>query len=227
MVNRRHNLLRLIVESYIETAEPIGSKFLVSEYSLDMSDATVRNEMRDLEDAGFLTHPHVSAGRIPTETGYRFYVQELLGPKELSKKIKVNIETLTTENDEENIQLKQLGKLIAGEMNSAVVLAFGRNTVYYTGLSNLFSQPEFQDSTQTVDVSHIFDECEENIEEVFEQFDDDFSHIFIGAENPFGGVCSVIGARLPGGKLLTILGPHRMDYSKGKSLIDFIKNQYD
>lgn len=226
MENRQHNLLRLIVESYIETAEPIGSKFLVSEYGLEMSDATVRNEMRDLEQVGYLTHPHTSAGRIPTEAGYRFYVQQLLSPRELPKKIKNDIEALANEEDADNNHLKQLGKLIAEEMDSAVVLAFGGHSVYYTGLSNLFSQPEFEDNTQTVDVSLMLDQCEEIIDLVIQRFPETTPQIFIGTDNPFGDVCSVIGARLPDGRLVTILGPQRMDYSKGKSIIDFIKNYY-
>lgn len=226
MENRQNNLLRLIVESYIESAEPIGSKFLVSEYDLDWSDATVRNEMRDLEDAGFLTHPHTSAGRIPTEAGYRFYVQELLSPAEIPQKIRTDIESLANEEDANNTHLKQLGKLIAEEMKSAVVLAFGGHNVYYTGLSNLFSQPEFEDAAQTIDVSLMFDQCEEIIDSVMQQFSETVPQILIGAENPFGSGCSVIGARLPDGRLVSILGPQRMDYAKGKSIIDFIKNYY-
>ena len=75
---RKQQLLKLIIENHIETAEPIGSKFLVSSGDLKVSDATVRNEMRDLENAGFLTHPHTSAGRIPTEEGYKYYVNDLI-----------------------------------------------------------------------------------------------------------------------------------------------------
>src|SRR5690349_1685550 len=74
---RQEELLTLVIESYIKNAEPIGSKFLVSFGDLDFSEATVRNELRELEQAGYLTHPHTSAGRIPTEKGYRHYVSQL------------------------------------------------------------------------------------------------------------------------------------------------------
>ena len=73
MTERKIKLLKLIIENYIKTAEPIGSKFLANSGDLDVSAPTVRNEMRELESEGFLTHPHTSAGRIPTEEGYRFY----------------------------------------------------------------------------------------------------------------------------------------------------------
>lgn len=75
---RRRSILGLIVREYIVRAEPIGSHRLVELYNLDVSPATVRNEMKKLEDLGYLTHPHTSAGRVPTHKGYRYFVQHLL-----------------------------------------------------------------------------------------------------------------------------------------------------
>ena len=69
METRKRELLKLIVENYIETAEPVGSKFLIQRGNISVSAATVRNEMHELEREGYLTHPHTSAGRIPTELG--------------------------------------------------------------------------------------------------------------------------------------------------------------
>ncbi|HEX9117289.1 MAG TPA: HrcA family transcriptional regulator, partial [Anaerolineae bacterium] len=83
MTSRRRAVLGLVIRSYIETAQPVGSKAFVRDYGLEISPATIRNEMAVLEEMGFLTHPHTSAGRIPTETGYRFFVENLLGETEL------------------------------------------------------------------------------------------------------------------------------------------------
>jgi heat-inducible transcriptional repressor len=80
---RQEMLLALIVHEYIEAAEPVGSLNLVSRYALDVSPATVRNEMGALTDAGLLRQPHTSAGRVPTEEGYRYFVRKLLGETEL------------------------------------------------------------------------------------------------------------------------------------------------
>ncbi len=80
---RRQAILGLVVRAYIETAQPIGSKSLVERYNLGYSPATIRNELAALEEMGYLTHPHTSAGRVPTEEGYRYFVEHLLGEVEL------------------------------------------------------------------------------------------------------------------------------------------------
>jgi heat-inducible transcriptional repressor len=83
LTDRQETLLALIVHEYIESAEPVGSVNLVSKYTLGISSATVRNEMGALTDAGLLRQPHTSAGRVPTEEGYRYFVRKLLGETEL------------------------------------------------------------------------------------------------------------------------------------------------
>jgi heat-inducible transcriptional repressor len=83
MTSRRQAVLGLVIRSYIERGQPVGSKACVEDYALDISSATIRNEMAALEALGFLTHPHTSAGRMPTEHGYRYFVQHLLGETEL------------------------------------------------------------------------------------------------------------------------------------------------
>ena len=75
---RKENILAAIVQSYVTTGEPVGSKFLITQTGLNVSSATVRNEMADLESKGFLIQPHTSAGRVPTQPGYRYYVDHLL-----------------------------------------------------------------------------------------------------------------------------------------------------
>ena len=79
LTERQEHILGLVVRNYIETGVPVGSKFLVEHYDLDVSPATVRNELASLGELGYLTQLHTSAGRIPTEMGYRYFVQKLLG----------------------------------------------------------------------------------------------------------------------------------------------------
>jgi heat-inducible transcriptional repressor len=83
--DRQQTILALIVRAYTETVKPIGSKTLIERYNMNVSSATVRNEMSALTDAGFLRQPHTSAGRVPTEAGYRYFVRGLLGDSELPK----------------------------------------------------------------------------------------------------------------------------------------------
>jgi heat-inducible transcriptional repressor len=81
--DRQESILALIVREYTESAQPVGSNRLVDRYSLDVSSATVRNEMASLTDDGYLRQPHTSAGRVPTEAGYRYFVRQILGDTEL------------------------------------------------------------------------------------------------------------------------------------------------
>jgi heat-inducible transcriptional repressor len=84
MTARRQAVLGLVIRSYIERGQPVGSKSFVTSYGLDISPATIRNEMAALEEMGYLTHPHTSAGRVPTDQGYRYFVEHLLVETELS-----------------------------------------------------------------------------------------------------------------------------------------------
>ena len=84
MDERKKQVLQAIIDDYISTAEPIGSRTIAKKYALGVSPATIRNEMSDLEALGFLEQPHASAGRIPSAKGYRFYVDCLMGPQQLS-----------------------------------------------------------------------------------------------------------------------------------------------
>ena len=83
--NRKRKILQAIVEEYIETSEPVSSGSLVKNEELKCSSATIRNEMAELEQIGFLEKPHTSAGRIPSQKGYRYYVDELLREDNLDK----------------------------------------------------------------------------------------------------------------------------------------------
>jgi len=83
LTDRRQAVLGLVVRQYIATATPVGSKTIVEQYGLGVSSATIRNEMAYLEEQGYLTHPHTSAGRVPTEKGYRYFVERLMGEAEL------------------------------------------------------------------------------------------------------------------------------------------------
>lgn len=91
LTERQKTILMLVIRDYIETAQPVGSKALVERYRLDLSSATVRNELSALDELGFLRQPHTSAGRIPTEEGYRFFVGQMMHQAELPKAIQHTI----------------------------------------------------------------------------------------------------------------------------------------
>ena len=82
---RHRRILTFVVESHVTRAEPVGSQYVRAAYHLSISPATIRNAMQQLEERGFLGHPHTSAGRVPTEAGYRYYVDELMRPEPIPK----------------------------------------------------------------------------------------------------------------------------------------------
>jgi len=113
MSSRRLEILRAIVDEYVATQEPVGSKSIAERHGLGISPATIRNEMAVLEDEGLITQPHTIAGRIPTDRGYRVFVDKLATVKPLSSAERRGIETfLESSNDLEEL-LKRSDKLLA------------------------------------------------------------------------------------------------------------------
>ena len=83
--DRKKRILQAIIDDYIETAEPIGSRSIARKHEIGLSSATIRNEMADLEELGYITQPHTSAGRVPSDKGYRFYVDQIVKPSDVSR----------------------------------------------------------------------------------------------------------------------------------------------
>lgn len=222
MNERQEQLLKFVVESHINRAEPVGSKLLVDTADLEVSGATIRNEMRELEEQGFLTHLHTSAGRIPTEAGYKYYVENIMRSVVLPKKIKKELEGLVKTEQETMAQIKCVGRFTAEWTDSAVVVAFDADNVYYTGIANLFSQPEFQDYDRVMQFSDIFDQCEDRIEYLFALVKAGQTKILVGGQNPLGAACSLVATRMRDGGLFALIGPIRMDYARNVSVAEFI-----
>lgn len=223
MEKRQEQLLKLVVESYIQTAMPVGSQFLAELGKLDVSGATIRNELSFLEKEGFLTHPHTSAGRIPTELGYKYYVEHLAHFGSVADVYTQSAQKIMKADFEKELTLKELAKLSAAYSQNAVIIAFGKDKIYYTGISYLFAQPEFQNVNQTIRVSSIFDHCEEHVPGLFEKAKTNESIILIGSENPLGAFCSTVLVKMSDDLLVALLGPIRMDYQKNVGILDHIK----
>ena len=120
---RRQTVLAIVVQEYIATAQPVGSKAVVDEYAFKISPATIRNEMKALEEQGYLTHPHTSAGRVPTEEGYRYFVQHLLPDQPLTQEDQVTIQHLFHQVGRESDQWAQLAAAVlahASQMGALV-----------------------------------------------------------------------------------------------------------
>jgi len=219
MSERERYILQLVIEDVVRTSEPVGSQYLVEKYDLDISSATVRNVFMLLEQRGYLTHPHTSAGRIPTEKGYRFYLQELMRYRELRAR-----EQLALKNAQ---SFDALARTVA-EMTSSILMIMNSSTrvPYKTGFSYLLAQPEFSDSALLSRVGAMLDD----LGEIVGRLDvSAFSSptALIGPECPFGEHCGSVFVRLPNGGIAGVLGPIRMDYARAYSVLNDAKDLFD
>lgn len=222
---RQKSILSAAVREHIKTARPIASQDLVRESDLGLSSATIRNEMLCLDELGYLEQPHISAGRIPTDRGYRFFVDNLLSEPNLSRREKSLIEHAYKAATEEDF-VQELSKTISyvSDAFTAVGL-FENETFYETGFARVLDEPEFYDYTSVKTLGRLIDALHEELESKFKYIDIDEEKIFIGKENPWKEArsCAMILARWqhPQGfeGFLTIIGPKRTDYQKHKSIV--------
>ncbi len=224
MNERQQNLLKIITSQYIKTAQPVSSKFITEAGDFDLSSATIRNEMADLEEQGYIYHPHTSAGRMPTERGYRFFVSNFLQDLKLAKRQQELLDkTFKTFATFEPRALKELAKSLAELSDNAVFVAFANNDFYYTGLSNLFEQPEFTEHQLVYHLSRVIDHLDKVIGKIFKNINSEVE-VAIGSKNPFGQDCSSVLAKYQvknNEGILGILGPVRMDYQNNVSLVKY------
>lgn len=232
MTERQEIILGAIVREYIDSATPISSGFLAEKYGFNLSTATLRAEMMELEEKGYLYQPHTSAGRIPTDKGFRYFVDRLMEEKPLSvreqKALQVEILKLKAQN-------KMLARMTA-KLLSSMSDSFAFNGIidsedfYKFGTQKLLSKPEFSSLDSICKLAEVLDYLDENAEGLFQQLEGkNDPEIFIGKENPAGFTdeCSMVVSRynLQGGEegLLAIIGPKRMKYSRNLSIINYFK----
>lgn len=135
---RKHTILRAIIQNYLETGEPVGSRTLSKSTDLKLSSATIRNEMADLEDLGYIFQPHTSAGRIPSDKGYRLYVDMLMRDKE--QELEELKSVMLEKTDRVEKVLKQAAKVLAANTNYATLVSSPvnrRNTLKFIQLSQV------------------------------------------------------------------------------------------
>lgn len=133
---RKVKILKAIVSNYLETGEPVGSRTISKYTDLNLSSATIRNEMSDLEDMGYICQPHTSAGRIPTDMGYRFYVDSIMEEK---IETEAERENLLERVDKMEKMLKQVARVLAANTNYATLVTMPQynNTVKFIQLSQV------------------------------------------------------------------------------------------
>ena len=215
---RNDLILDLLIKAYIDTAEPVGSRTISKRYELGLSPASVRNVMADLEEMGFLKQPHTSAGRVPTDQGYRYWVDSLMEPETLSlaeqdlirrelDKVRT-IEALAERicrliseltGNAVAVYLKSLKRVsflnhLFDELVEARKLADfleDEPELFLDGAYRVFEQPEFQDVARMRGLLRMFDEKLSFLEALMGDPVDDTVHVRIGHENKMNAMGEV------------------------------------
>jgi heat-inducible transcriptional repressor len=220
MTDRQAKILSAIIEQYAEVASPVGSVMLAKIF--DVSSATVRNDMAELELAGYIAQPHTSAGRIPTDKGYRFYVNHITNSSMTSAERGAERALTARMNggSTERVIRNTVDTLV--ELTHNLGLATLGDQLYMSGLSNLFGQPEFIQPGQVQEVARLLDNLEPWLREAAPN---EPLNVYIGRENPIGrsSGCSLIISKFRSPysdrSYVGIVGPTRQSYRSVMNLV--------
>lgn len=222
ITERQAKILAAVVEQYAEVASPVGSSLLAKVFSV--SSATIRAEMAELERLGFIHQPHTSAGRVPTDKGYRFYVnnmQEPAIPALESRGERALTARVAGGGLPERTIRNAVDTLV--ELTHNLGLATIGGQLYMSGLSNLFGQPEFVGGNQVQQIASLLDNLEPWLREAAPN---EPLSVYIGAENPIGrsaGATLIISRfRSPYSdrSYIGVLGPTRQQYRDVMGLVE-------
>lgn len=222
MDSRQSELLRTLVKEYISRGEPISSGFLTQEYPhWGLCAATIRNGLLALTREGFLEQPHTSAGRVPSETGYRFFVDHFLGQLDINERERHMLETL------ENIP--QLSEFLARESGSLVLGCKNPQEVYEAGLMHLLEEPEFSDREFLVDFIRHAEDLRQRFDTLM-RLANGSPHLYIGQEGRDfmdDTRFSFLITSLRGEGVAVFFSSTRMNYSKSLALANYLSMKHE
>src|SRR2546430_518663 len=212
MENRKQAILRAVVHEFTTNAVPVGSQALQSRYFVNLSSATIRSELAELADLGYLAQPHTSAGRVPTDSGYRYFVDFLMDLEPIPDRVQTYIRD----------ELKAAPGDVEGmvERVAMTVAAGTENLVVHDGVRNLLRQPEFAESSRVHQVLEVLEETRYLTVLLRQLIGESDLQIVIGSENTSSQLqgCAVVlttygpSDRLKG--VVGVIGPTRMAYSQ-------------
>src|SRR3990172_6905157 len=182
---RQKSILYALIQEYIDTAVPVASKQIVEKYLLPYSSATVRNELAALDEAGLIEQPHTSAGRVPTDKGYRLFIEErITGETFFSDDERTLLKNIFRIREDDEF-LKSTARMLS-EVSECFALAglHGEELFYKTGLSEMLKHPEFHDQKALEEFGGLADFIDEEMSKFFDPGDLQKPVAFIGGENP-------------------------------------------
>ncbi|MBI4114493.1 MAG: hypothetical protein HY445_01470 [Candidatus Niyogibacteria bacterium] len=210
---RNFDILDYIIRDYIETAEPVSSARICKKIRGEVSPATIRHVMGELNEDGYLEQPHTSAGRIPTDKAYRHFVDELLD-KEMPSRSKKDARPAHNKNARDFV------RTLAEELGMFAMLADRPDEIFWAGMEEIFKEPEFREH----DVARAFISFVEHTPKrinYYYEYKGSLPHVLIGRENPFPEAVhfSSVFGRLNRSRVIIALGPKRMDYKHSMSIV--------
>ena len=222
MTERQAKILASIVEEHAELASPVGSVTLAKLFNV--SSATIRAEMSQLEHLGMIKQPHTSAGRVPTDKGYRWYVNQLGESANAPKQIEHSARALDVRvrgAGEPEQAIKSAVESLVQLTDNAAIGTIG-NQLYISGLSHLFGQPEFASGNTVQEVAYLLDNIEPWLKETAPNKP---VSVFIGKENPIGKAsgCTLIISKFRSPfsdtSYIGTVGPTRQNYRQVMGLV--------
>jgi len=229
---RKKQVLKAIVKHFIETAEPVGSNTILVSYQFYVSPATIRNDMMSLEKSGHIYQPHTSAGRVPTDKGYRLFVDEMADFKKARQEATHALKSIRDEYSAVKVreQLHEAVSVLARATNSVSFATTPDNPhTFFLGMSNVLKQPEFShDMIRASEVIEVLERGDNFVTTLSNLEITDSVCAFIGEENILPQIqsCSIIVTKYEkdGFKgYLGILGPKRMNYAFNIVMLEEIK----
>ena len=231
---RHRRILKFVVESHVLTSEPVGSQYVRMAYHLSISPATIRGAMKRLEEEGLLDHPHTSAGRVPTEAGYRYYVDDLMEPEPIPPATRRAVNKALEQRGVFAEDLDELGARVlaksSGQLAVVIVhrdsLPIGR-LVRIGGAENIAAQPEFQTADRLRALVTLLAEPSPLARALDAFVDSGSARVTIGRELGEGAMraCSLVGTGIASNRLrgsVGVLGPVRMPYPRLLSLVSYV-----
>ncbi|MDD4410034.1 MAG: hypothetical protein PHW52_05285 [Candidatus Pacebacteria bacterium] len=226
LTERQGEILKTLVKEYIRTAEPVSSGFLASKYDFGLCSSAIRIEMQNLIQLGYLEQPHTSAGRIPTDKAYRFFVNEMVEEVERNKHTKIEkiIEDIIMKDIEDSFRFAaDLSKILSQESSSFIIVHYPeRDVSWKSGLDEIVKIPEFSDQGFVSEFLCLIDDFETKMIELEPGQE---IKIYIGEEIPvlksnnISIICSEINSQNEEKVNIALVGPRRMNYMKNISLI--------
>lgn len=218
---RQSSLLQAVIQAYTPQGEPVASERIVRQFHIRCSPATVRNDMVSLEESGYLVQPHTSAGRVPTEKAYRWFVQDVLPERQPTQVEQNRIESAVTEQGD----LSNILQLLADMCERAVLFSPENSSAVFAGIRNLLAQKELHDGGMLEHIGAALDNANILARYFAEPAAGDVGFA-IGADNPFDSHCASVYSTVSINGLVgtvVILSPLRMDYGACVGYLRFLK----